>query len=113
MLHRFAHLFPMVRRCSPGSHLFRSPCKNRYLGSTYRIGMYYSRLPVLTASDEPVTEFFVSAGVGLPFYRNAGRLDFALQVGQRGDLKNDPLQENIIRFVAALSGAQKWFVRRF
>lgn len=79
---------------------------------SYRIGAYYTKLHIVDDSGKQMSELFATIGVGLPFHMNMGRLDFAVQIGQRASLPQFPFEEKIVRFVAALSGGEYWFVRR-
>lgn len=79
---------------------------------SYRIGAYYTRLHIFGTTGEPMTENFATCGIGFPFHGNRGRIDLSLQVGQRGSLAENPYEEKIVRIVAALSGGERWFVRR-
>lgn len=78
----------------------------------FRLGAYYARLPFRSSTNESVDERFVSAGLGLPFLKNRGRVDLALEYGQRGSLQQDPYQENIVRISCSITGGELWFQRR-
>ncbi|MBD3387207.1 hypothetical protein GF407_20045 [candidate division KSB1 bacterium] len=85
----------------------------RYLRRViYRIGAYYAKLPFSNSENESVSEQFVTVGLGLPFLRNRGRVDLALEYGKRGVLEHDPYQENLFRISCSITGGELWFQRR-
>ena len=78
----------------------------------YRIGTHYAQLPYKNSADEPIDEFFVTAGLGFPFSINNGRIDIALELGQRNLQSSNVMQERIIRFSATITGLELWFQTR-
>jgi len=106
--------FGDLHRYSIGVEFIPSPdvFASYFAKASYRLGFYYTQLYILDNAGKPMTELFLTAGIGLPFSGNRGRVDFSLQVGQRGNLDANPYQEKIIRFVAGITGGERWFVRR-
>ncbi len=76
---------------------------------SYRLGGYYAQLPILDLYGDPVTEQFITAGIGFPFKGERGRIDFAVQAGVRNSTDQADYSERIIRVTGSLTGAEKWF----
>ncbi|MBN1481429.1 hypothetical protein EH223_03595 [candidate division KSB1 bacterium] len=84
-----------------------------YKRISYRMGAYYAQLPFLDVNDDPVYEMFVTGGMGFPFNKNAGRIDLALEYGERGSTEAYPYSEKLIRLSASITMAEKWFQRLY
>jgi len=54
----------------------------------------------------------ISAGVGLPIRRAGMTLNIGAEVGQRGMVKNDLIQENYIKLNIKLNFREVWFFER-
>lgn len=78
---------------------------------TYRIGYFYQSLDFLDEQNNSVSEYGVSMGLGLPYYNRIGRIDIAFRYGQRGDLSQNTVKENIFQFFISVTGGEKWFYR--
>jgi hypothetical protein len=89
-----------------------NPFADYFRRNSFRLGLYFAQLPFKNPAGSSINEKFVSIGMGLPFHRNAGRIDFALEFGIRGDASNDLYQENIVRFNCSIMGSELWFQRR-
>jgi hypothetical protein len=76
----------------------------------YRIGFRYENT-YLEINNTPITEFGISFGLSLPFRRSKSMLNFAFELGNRGTVKNDLVQENFIKFTFGLSIYERWFVK--
>jgi hypothetical protein len=76
----------------------------------YRAGVFYGQMNFL-ANDQPVNEYGVSFGLGLPIARGVSRMDVAFQAGQRGDIVTNGLSEMFFRLNFSLSASELWFVR--
>lgn len=79
----------------------------------FRLGSYYHLLAFQEPDGDNISEAFVSFGLGIPFHGNRGRFDMALELGKRGNLTNNALEEEIVRFTVSLLGAERWFIRRY
>lgn len=77
----------------------------------YRAGFFYRDLGLEDPVGQKVTEFFGTAGLGLPIKWSAARIDLALEVGRRGSTTDNPYQENVVRFSATITAGEKWFFR--
>ncbi|MBN2412581.1 hypothetical protein JXQ31_12905 [candidate division KSB1 bacterium] len=78
----------------------------------YRAGVYFSQLPFEDVTGNPVNEKFISIGLGLPFHKFFGRVDFAIEAGLRGNASENSYQDTVIRFSGSITGSELWFQRR-
>ena len=78
----------------------------------FRLGATLSQLPYQDESGSAIPELTATAGLGLPFNQGQSRFDFALEYGKRGSQPGNPVEENIFRFSASVSGGERWFQRR-
>ncbi|MBC3845225.1 hypothetical protein H8K90_02430 [Winogradskyella echinorum] len=79
----------------------------------YRAGFNFSNTG-LVIKDEPIKEFGISFGLGLPvgkrnLFSNA---NLGLEFGQRGTTKQNLIKENFINFNVSLSLNSRWFEKR-
>ncbi|MFN4123258.1 MAG: hypothetical protein ACK4GL_08150 [Flavobacteriales bacterium] len=86
----------------------------------YRAGFTYSD-GYLRINNTDIQEYFLSAGLGLPFRRQRNStatkvpislLNVALQAGYRGTTSNNLIQERFIRLSFGLSMTDDWFNKR-
>ena len=83
-----------------------------YRQVTYRIGSYMNASYV-KVSNEPINEYFVTGGVGLPIFfipTSEARLNVSLEYGIRGTTSNGLQKDSITRLTISLSGSDTWFV---
>jgi len=91
--------------------------RGKILGDSYfsrmafRAGFYYRALGLEQPVGKQVSEVFGTLGVGMPIKWSAARLDFAFELGRRGDLGSNPISENIVQFSAAITTGERWFHR--
>ena len=78
----------------------------------YRFGVYFAQLPFNDLSGDPVNEKFISFGLGLPFHKYYGRVDFAVEAGLRGKASENSFEDTVIRFSGSITGSELWFQRR-
>ncbi|PKP50528.1 MAG: hypothetical protein CVT92_14335 [Bacteroidetes bacterium HGW-Bacteroidetes-1] len=78
---------------------------------TYRGGARYNQT-YLKISGQPINEFGISFGVGLPLPRSMTTIDLSVEVGRRGTTANDLIRETFINFTAGVSIYERWFVKR-
>jgi len=79
----------------------------------YRAGFNYSNTGLII-KDEPIKEFGISFGLGLPvgdknFFSNA---NLGLEFGKRGTKDQNLVQENFVNFNVSLSLNSRWFQKR-
>lgn len=85
--------------------------------TAYRFGAYYQDT-YLQLDGQPVSEFGVTAGVGLPmgFFNPVGlsysRLNLGLSYGVRGNLSKNPLEESVITVRVGVNLNDVWFRKR-
>ena len=66
----------------------------------------------MIVNDEPINEFGMSFGLGIPigtFFSNA---NLGIELGQRGTKDSGLIQENFLRLSVGLSLNDKWFTKR-
>lgn len=78
----------------------------------YRYGAFYEK-GSLQIAGQSINKFGVSAGVLLPFKNSSitrmSGLELGLEVGKRGTLKNNLINQNYINFKLGFNFADKWF----
>ena len=77
----------------------------------YRAGFRYDETGLIV-NDEPINEFGMSFGLGIPigtFFSNA---NLGIELGQRGTKDSGLIQENFLRLSIGLSLNDKWFTKR-
>lgn len=78
----------------------------------YRYGAFYEK-GNLQINGTNINKFGVSAGVMLPFKNSSitrmSGLELGLEVGKRGTLKNDLINQNFINLRIGFNFADKWF----
>ncbi len=77
----------------------------------YRVGYFYQSLDFIDEQNNSVREYGVSVGAGFPYYNGIGRIDVAIQYGQRGSLSNNPVEESFLQLFISVTGGEKWFRR--
>ncbi len=80
---------------------------------SYRLGASVAQLPFLDTEGEAVLELLGTFGLGLPFNRNLGRVDLAVEIGKRFSADAYPYSERLIRVSASVTSAEKWFQRLY
>ena len=111
----------LARRLKPATDDFRlgagvefKPSRRRLASYTnrmnYRAGVFYGQMNFL-ANGQPVNEYGLSVGLGLPISRGGSRMDVAFQAGKRGDIVINGLSEMFFRLNFSISASELWFVR--
>jgi hypothetical protein len=77
---------------------------------SYRAGFYYQQW-YYQPQGNPLNDVFLTAGIGIPFAKQANRFDLALEYGWRGNIDKTGAQEKIIRISASISAGERWFQR--
>ncbi|MEM9986220.1 MAG: hypothetical protein AAF804_14100 [Bacteroidota bacterium] len=109
-------------RAAIGGEFAPDPQAFKYLKRTkYRAGAYYQQ-SYLQFTDEPVLDYGVTLGIGLPsglkgnnrFNRGraASRINIAVELGRRGNNTTLPLQELYARFRLGVNINDTWFIKR-
>lgn len=75
----------------------------------YRAGFYYNST-MYQFSGNPIDEYFITGGVGLPIGPDA-KLDINLQLGTRGSTSNGLQRDTILRLTVSVSASEIWFMK--
>ena len=81
---------------------------------TYRAGLKYEKTGLLvdpsgTGNFNSINDFGISFGIGLPIGNQLSNLNLGFELGKRGKLTNDLIQEKYINFRVSFSLNDKWF----
>lgn len=86
--------------------------RNYFSRVTYRYGAYYEK-GNLQINGTDINRFAVTAGATFPFQnRSTNRLsgiDFAVELGKRGTVDNNLINQNFINFRIGINFADRWF----
>ena len=74
----------------------------------YRTGVRFENTG-LKVNNEPIKEFGISFGVGLPVGRIFSNANIGLEVGKRGTTNANLVEENFVNFQLSLSLNDRWF----
>ena len=75
---------------------------------TYRGGIYHER-SYMRVNGQQIAATGVSLGVSLPVFRYSNMLNVGIDVGQRGSLKDQSVQERYVLFQLSFSLYDRWF----
>ena len=81
----------------------------------YRYGAYYQK-GNLFLNGKNINEFGLTGGVTLPFAGKtnaASALDLGIEVGKRGTIQNNLINQNFINIKIGINFADKWFNKRY
>jgi hypothetical protein len=79
---------------------------------SYRFGYHYGTNYVDPEfMESQLTQYGVSFGFGIPIRRSLSRIDFAVEIGQKGNMNKGQIQENYGRITIGISAFDSWFVR--
>ncbi|SFH77335.1 hypothetical protein [Halpernia frigidisoli] len=82
---------------------------------TYRYGAYYEK-GNLYLNNKNINEFALTGGVTVPFggkVNAASSLDLGLEIGKRGTLQNNLINQNFVNLKIGINFADKWFNKRY
>jgi len=77
---------------------------------TYRAGARYGQT-YLKINGEPINEFGISFGIGLPLPRSLTTVDLSLEAGRRGTTAKNLIRESFVNFTVGVSIYERWFVK--
>jgi hypothetical protein len=77
----------------------------------YRAGMRVENTG-LKINNEPIKEFGISFGVGIPIGRAFSNANFGFEFGKRGTTDQNLIKENFVNFQLSLSLNDRWFEKR-
>lgn len=89
--------------------------RNYFERVTYRYGAYYEK-GNLFLNGKNINEFGITGGVSLPFNgktNSASALNIGFEIGKRGTLQNNLINQNFINLKIGINFADKWFNKRF
>jgi hypothetical protein len=94
-----------VTRFGAGLEWVRDPSPHgRFLDRVpLRVGYFQQPWHFRDAEGNSIDERFFSLGLGMPFSRDNGMLDAAVEFGRRGDLARNGLEESVVRFTVGIS----------
>lgn len=97
--------FRDVTRIGAGLEWVRDPSpRARFLRRVpLRLGYYQQPWHFRDAEGNDIDERFVTLGLGIPFSRDNGMFDAAVEIGRRGDLDGNGLEESIIRLTLGVT----------
>ena len=84
---------------------------NYFKKITYRAGIRYENTG-LVLQNKAITDFAGNIGLGLPLGGSFSNLNIGLEIGKRGTIYNNLVQENYINLSFGLSLSDRWFVKR-
>ena len=62
--------------------------------------------------NKSIEDFAVTAGLGLPLGGTFSKINVGLEIGKRGTVYNNLVEENYINLSIGLSLSDRWFVKR-
>jgi len=78
---------------------------------SYRMGTRYEHT-YIQLLGEPINEFGISFGVGLPLPRTNTTIDVSAEIGRRGTTNKNLIQETFVNFTLGVSIYERWFEKR-
>lgn len=97
--------FRDATRIGAGLEWVRNPSPRARFLQRVPLRLGYHRQPwhFRDAEGKGIDERFVSFGLGIPFSQDNGMVDAALEIGRRGDLGGNGLEESIVRVAIAVT----------
>ena len=77
----------------------------------YRLGGHYEN-SYLKLQGEQLQDYGIGFGVGLPFRNTKTSFNFAVDMGRRGTLNNNLIEENYTFFSFSVTLHDFWFLQR-
>ncbi|MBR5856663.1 MAG: hypothetical protein IKY70_05275 [Bacteroidales bacterium] len=77
---------------------------------TYRVGAYYEQSYVTLGSYQ-INAAGITFGMSLPIFRFYNAVNIAVDMGQRGSVKNNLVRERYVQFMVNISLHDIWFVK--
>jgi len=78
---------------------------------TYRAGARYKQ-SYLKFYGKPINEFGISFGFGFPLKNSKTGIDLGMEIGRRGTMDNNLIQENFFNLSLGVSIQENWFQKR-
>jgi hypothetical protein len=77
---------------------------------SYRAGFHYG-MTQLYFNGQHINEFGLSFGVGLPIKKSKSMVNMSLDIGKRGTIQYNLIQENYIKFTIGVNVFENWFFK--
>ncbi|MFW5831072.1 MAG: hypothetical protein ACOCVA_02390 [Prolixibacteraceae bacterium] len=77
----------------------------------YRAGLKYEKSYV-QLNNQPINDFGISFGVGLPVYRSNSTINVSAEIGRRGTKENNLILENYAKLNLSVNLYDLWFIQR-
>lgn len=84
---------------------------NTFKKIRYRLGGYYDT-GTLNLNNKDITEYGITFGIGLPLRSGFSFLNIGMEIGKKGTVSNNLIQENFIRTYIGFTLNDKWFNKR-
>lgn len=99
-------------QASLGFSLFPSPTASSLPArTTYRFGIRVAQT-YLQLKNTQLNEYGISFGLGIPMQRSKSTINLGFEIGQRGTVENNLIQETFGMITCSLSIYERWFIRR-
>lgn len=82
-----------------------------YKRITYRAGVYYER-SYIKIGDKRINAAGITLGCSLPIFRLYNAVNIAVDMGQRGSLRNNLVRERYVQFIVNISLHDIWFIKQ-
>lgn len=76
----------------------------------YRVGAYYDK-SYISLNGHQINSFGITFGASFPVYKWYNAITFAVDLGQRGSLKNDLVRERYVNFMLNINLHDIWFMK--
>ncbi|MEI8201806.1 MAG: hypothetical protein WCH34_02270 [Bacteroidota bacterium] len=97
---------------SAGAQILPASNATNYLSRAfYRFGFRYGKT-YLQLKDNQLSEWAISAGLGLPLRKTKSTINIGIEYSQRGTTANDLIKESFTKISLGVSINERWFVRR-
>jgi hypothetical protein len=78
------------------------------LRAPWRVGFQRSEWHFRDFRGEKITEWLLSAGTSMTLGSESGVVDFVFELGRRGSIDDNALEEKLYRFALGFSGGEPW-----
>ena len=82
-----------------------------YKRIVYRAGLRYENTGLII-ENKSITDFAGTIGLGLPITGTFSNINIGLEVGKRGTIYSNLIEENYINLSIGVSLSEKWFIKR-
>ena len=82
-----------------------------YKRIVYRAGLRYENTGLII-QNKSITDFAGTIGLGLPISGTFSNINIGLEVGKRGTIYSNLIEENYINLSVGVSLSEKWFIKR-